>query len=63
VAEQQVGERPGQQGKLAAPATATVRARLTTAFQVSGRACAASIAAAFAATGRDFPAFTGSPGS
>ena len=41
---------------------ATARARLTTVFQVSGRACAASIAAAFAATGADFPALTG-PGS
>ena len=46
---------------MAAPATATASARLTTVFQVSGRACAASIAAAFAATGAGFPALTGSP--
>src|SRR5580704_5672904 len=48
---------------MAAPATATARARLTTVFQVSGCACAALIAAAFAATGAGVPAPTGpSPG-
>ena len=46
---------------MAAPTTATDSARLTMVFQVSGRACWASIAAAFAATGPDFPALTGSP--
>src|SRR5689334_6491805 len=45
---------------MAAPATATTRARLTTVFQVSGCACAALIAAAFAATGAGAPASTGS---
>ena len=45
---------------MAASATATATARLTTVFQVSGRACAASIAAAFAATEAGFPALTGS---
>jgi hypothetical protein len=43
-----------------APATATTKARLTTVFQVSGCAWAALIAAAFAATGADVPAPTGS---
>jgi hypothetical protein len=38
---------------MARPATATSRADLTRRFQVSGRACAASIEAAFAATGAD----------
>ncbi len=36
-------------------------AHLTTVFQVSGCACAASIAAAFAATGAGFPASAGFP--
>src|SRR5579872_335566 len=48
---------------MAAPATATTKARLTRVFQVSGCACAALISAAFAATGAGVPAPTGpSPG-
>src|ERR1700722_2306989 len=48
---------------MAAPATATTRARLTRVFQVSGCPCAALIAAPFAAIGAGVPAPTGpSPG-
>src|SRR5579864_3427129 len=46
---------------MAAPATATARARLMTVFQVIGRSCAASIAAAFAATGAVLAASKGVP--
>src|SRR5215472_17171772 len=44
------------------PATATTRARLTMVFQVSGRAWAASIAAAFAATDAGLPSPAAPPG-
>jgi hypothetical protein len=43
------------------PATATTKARLTAVFQVSGRCCAASMAAAFVATGAGRPALSASP--
>ena len=52
--------RLGSARSMAAPATATTGARLTTVFQVSGCACAALIAAAFAPTRASVPVPTGS---
>ena len=52
--------RLGSARSMAAPATATTGVRLTTVFQVSGCACAALIAAAFAPTGASVPVPTGS---
>ena len=46
---------------MAAPATTTASTRLTTDFQVSGCACAASIAAAFVAIATGLAPPTGSP--
>src|SRR5215472_8516068 len=46
---------------MAPPAATTASTRLTTGFQVSGCACAASIAAAFAATAAGLAPPAGSP--